>query len=403
MQINNGEVTDTDNDANDTSQRIDEKCAAVPTCLANSGDHRKVVSHVFGRNKGCTRELPKDYWIFWCRKHYQRFKYRAEEAGKWHTRQLELVRDQLGRFENWGEVRTWTITLRKAELDALAAENANGRTYTDYSSLCWERFLVPYCGPNKTFAQVHDVLNVIALKFNDAEFQNRPKNKKTFPGVEFLPAVRITKEVKKPMAKKGQTTYKKITLDQPAFKRKNDANKKYLKEMAAKNAEAANTPESAASGFKKDHHYDTDKKDHHHDTDKKEHHHDTDTDSYYSATETRVPPTTDKATKDFSGHKHKFVILTPSTFDKATKDFAEHKPSSSSTKAKTFSPTPTKAKAKDFPSKRKPKTPMLGTQPGHSPTNKALIKRRRLIRGYEKNGSDGEYSTPFKVEEEESD
>ena len=43
-------------------------------------DHRKVVSHIFGRNKACTRKLPENLWRLWCRKHYQRFKYRAEDA-----------------------------------------------------------------------------------------------------------------------------------------------------------------------------------------------------------------------------------------------------------------------------------------------------------------------------------
>ena len=53
------------------------------TCPANSGDHREVVSHIFGRNKACPRELPNDLWIYWCRKHYQRLKYRAEDSEGW--------------------------------------------------------------------------------------------------------------------------------------------------------------------------------------------------------------------------------------------------------------------------------------------------------------------------------
>ena len=113
-QTNYMNLTDTDDD---TSQHIDIKCVAVSTCVANSEDHRKVVSHIFGRNKSCTRDLPNNLWIYWCRKHYQRFKYRAEDAEKWHTRQMELVRQQLRIFENWGQVRSWTIALRKAEHD----------------------------------------------------------------------------------------------------------------------------------------------------------------------------------------------------------------------------------------------------------------------------------------------
>ena len=237
MQIDRADATDTDNDA---SQRIDTKCVAVSTCVANSGDHRKVVSHIFGRNKVCTRDLPNNLWIFWCRKHYQRFKYSAEDAEKWHTVQLGLVRNQLQVFEDWGEVRTWTITLRKAEQDALAKENKNGiTTYTDYVSSCWERFLVPYLGSNKTFAQVREVLQVIERKFNEAEYRNRAKKSKTFPGVEFLPTIYKAKRVKNPAPKKGEIMYKKITLDQPIFNRKTRANANIIKHMAAKKAEAS--------------------------------------------------------------------------------------------------------------------------------------------------------------------
>ena len=92
---------------------IDAECVAVSTCVANSGDHRKVVSHIFGRNKACTRDLPDELWIFWYRKHYQRFKYRAEDAENWHIIQLGLVRTQLQTFEDWGQVSSWTVALRR--------------------------------------------------------------------------------------------------------------------------------------------------------------------------------------------------------------------------------------------------------------------------------------------------
>ena len=87
-------------------------------------------------------------------------------------------------------------------------------------SVCWERFLLPYLGVNKTFTHVREVLEVIDGKFNEAEYRKRDKKLKMFPGVEFLPVVQKAKEDQKPAAKKGEITYKKITLDQPAFNRK---------------------------------------------------------------------------------------------------------------------------------------------------------------------------------------
>lgn len=231
----------------------DTRCVAVSTCLANSGDHRKIVSHIFGRNKTCTRELPRNLWIFWCRKHYQRFKYRAEkDAGNWHIIQLGLVRKQLQIFEDWGQVHSWTITLRKAEQNTLAKEDKNGTTYTNNDSACWERFLVPFLGPNKTFAKVREVLAVIEREFDEAEYRRRDKKLKPFPGIEFLPTVQKVKVVKKPAAKKGELTYKKITLDQPAFNRKTRANAQYIREKAAKEAEASKTPKRSLTASEKD-------------------------------------------------------------------------------------------------------------------------------------------------------
>ncbi|KAF6218391.1 hypothetical protein HO133_005738 [Letharia lupina] len=348
-QIDGADGTDTDNDA---PQPIDTKCVAVSTCVANSGDHRKVVSHIFGRNKACTRDLPNDLWIFWCRKHYQRFKYRAEDAENWHTIQLGLVRNQLQTFEDWGHVRNWTIALRKTEQDALAKENKNGVTYTNYISSCWERFLVPYLGSSKSFARVREVLNVIERKFNEAEYRNRDKKLKTFPGVEFLPAVQKTKEVKKPAAKKGEIGYKKITLDQPAFNRKTRANIQFIKDMAAKKAESSPSPKRSGTGPAKDKSPDTDSA------------------SDASATKKRKTPAADIATNDTAHHKRNPLDTT--------------------------AVTPT---SKALPTKRTSFTTTTETPPTF--TSKALpTKRRRLTRGYEKHASEGE-DTTFMEEEEE--
>ena len=245
LQNNGAEFTGADNDPPQTE---DDKCVAVPTCLANSGDHRKVVSHIFGRNKSCTRDLPDDLWIYWCRKHYQRLKYRAEDSESWHTRQLGLVRTQLQTFEDWGQVRSWNIELRKAEKDAIIKEDKKGVRYTNYISSCWERFLVPYLGVSKTYAQVRQVLDLIERKFNEREYHDREKKLKTFPGVEFLPNVAKAKAVKKPAPKKGEVGYKKITLDQPAFKRKTRANSEIIKVMEATKRKTPTIDDAATDG-----------------------------------------------------------------------------------------------------------------------------------------------------------
>ena len=186
-------------------------------------------------------------------------KYRAEDNENWHLRQMELVRDQLQIFENWGKIRSWTIALRKAEQVALTKKNKDGTTNTDQTPACWERFLVPYLGANKTFAKVREVLDVIQRKFDEEGYKKRDKKLKTFPGVEFLPTIQTAKEVKKPApAKKGEVTYKKITLDQPAFTRKTRANAEYIKEKAIKKAEGSSTPKSSGTPSQKAKSEDTD-------------------------------------------------------------------------------------------------------------------------------------------------
>ena len=335
----NGADTD-----DDTFQHIDSQCAAVPTCIAGSGDHRKVVSHIFGRNKSCTRDLPHNLWIYWCRKHYQRLKYRAEDNDNWHLRQMELVCGQLQIFEDWGKVRSWTITLRKAEHNNLAKinkeakMNQEGVMIANPTTPCWERFLVPCLGANKTFADVREVLTIILRKFDEEEYKRRDKKLKTFPGVEFLPAINTAKAVKKPApTKKGETAYKKITLDQPAFKRKTRANAEYVKEQAMKKAEGSNIPKSSRTPSQKAKSLDTD----------------SEADS--PATLKREASTPDIGT----------IVLTDGT----------HKPVD-----KTLTCKGTKHKCQ---------SPVYEIVPLADQHNSQHTKRRRLTRGYEKHGFDG--------------
>ena len=337
MKIDAADITDTENDP---PQHIDTKCVAVSTCVANSGDHRKVVSHIFGRNKACTRDLPDNLWIYWCRKHYQRFKYRAEDAENWHTIQMGLVRNQLQAFEDWGEVRSWTISLRKAEQDAITKENQNGVTYTSYVTSCWERFLLPYLGTNKTFAQVREVLNVIDRKFNEAEYRNRDKKLKIFPGIEFLPTRQKAKEVKKPIVKKGEVVYKKITLDKPAFIRKTRAN-----------SDASFTKKRKTSP--------------------------TDNASDASSTKKRKTSSTDNASDSSSTKKRK----TSSTDNASDPSFTKKRKAS-----------PADITTNNINLHRRKSVNNTTVNPQSFQRTPILAKRRHLIRGYEKHGLEYEDS-----------
>ena len=203
----------------------DRLCKGSPGCVAQSSDHRKVVSHVFGRNKKCTLQLPDDSWVKFCRKHYQRTKYRFESNNTWHLYQLELVRQQLDAFERFASVKSWNIFLLKPKSDAIEEEDRKNVAHqksiasairvddsdgerscspepTSVPSAIWERFLLPYVGENKSYADIRRVLKAIDAEFMSPDFQARDEKNKVFPAIEFLP--NIARGAKKtPLTKRG--------------------------------------------------------------------------------------------------------------------------------------------------------------------------------------------------------
>ncbi|KAL8859046.1 MAG: hypothetical protein Q9178_004527 [Gyalolechia marmorata] len=175
---------DVDDDQKNLNITVDPICAgeADGQCTLNSGDHRKVTSHVFGRNKRETHRIPEECWIKYCRKHYQRQKYRC--PADWFETQLLLVDGQLDRLEAWGGVIDWTIQLRKKEREIVDKENNYQAIHGRLPSgpLSRERFLLPYLGVNKTFAEVRQVVDVINKECDDTE-------NLTLPSFEFLPRI----------------------------------------------------------------------------------------------------------------------------------------------------------------------------------------------------------------------
>ncbi|KAJ6779438.1 hypothetical protein PWT90_05417 [Aphanocladium album] len=106
-------------------------CMFVKDCDTGS-QLRKAISHLFGRNKACTLRIPKHVWVYYCRKHYQRIRYR--NAKTYPLNQMELVKLQILRLQAWSEdnrkqhngayIRMWTLSLRKREQSRI--ENGSG-------------------------------------------------------------------------------------------------------------------------------------------------------------------------------------------------------------------------------------------------------------------------------------
>ncbi|TGZ79682.1 hypothetical protein EX30DRAFT_372980 [Ascodesmis nigricans] len=87
-------------------------CSSCSPCTTKS-PLRKVVSHIFGRNKINTRQIPPTLWYYICRKHYQRSRYRNPKG--FAKQQVTLVREQCKRLREWGGVKDWIIKVRRRE------------------------------------------------------------------------------------------------------------------------------------------------------------------------------------------------------------------------------------------------------------------------------------------------
>ncbi|KAL8741080.1 MAG: hypothetical protein Q9190_006275 [Brigantiaea leucoxantha] len=162
----------------------DSQCMAVDKCKAASGDHRKVISHIFGRNKRCTHGIPEECWMKYCRKHYQRLKFRSRDEWKWT--QLDLIDKQLNKMEEWGGIASFTVGLRNKERLKLNQENAlivQQAQFPPNYIRCRERFIESHLGSNKTFADVRALCGTI-------EQECERTGALTLPGFEILPVLK---------------------------------------------------------------------------------------------------------------------------------------------------------------------------------------------------------------------
>lgn len=101
------------------SQDPESPSVSAPTINTPSKHPRKVISHIFGRNKTATKLFPPHVWVHYCRKHYQRARYRSRE---WPFTQCDLLLDSLRRMEAWGGVAGFEVILRRREVERVDEE-----------------------------------------------------------------------------------------------------------------------------------------------------------------------------------------------------------------------------------------------------------------------------------------
>ncbi|KAK3308017.1 uncharacterized protein B0T15DRAFT_549931 [Chaetomium strumarium] len=116
-------------------------CKWDPKCPLVFGENdpptRKSMSHIFGRNKTCTRSIPFHVWLSFCRKHYQRERYR--NIAEYVANLAQIVEIQVLRVESWsyynhhsgtpenGIVQSWAIQLRKRQALLLEKKKAEAK------------------------------------------------------------------------------------------------------------------------------------------------------------------------------------------------------------------------------------------------------------------------------------
>ncbi|KAK4042706.1 hypothetical protein C8A01DRAFT_13698 [Parachaetomium inaequale] len=198
-------------------------CKFMDDCIITRGldiakiPMRKSMSHVFGRNKNCTRCIPDYLWIWVCRKHYQRARYRNDHD--YNIKMTQVVEMQVLRLEAWsnynqdrgapedGVVVDWTLAVRRREQlrmneesrkrkgsikdededDEEGDDSSPGPTATD-SGLVPD-WLLAMVGPGKSTIEIQEIIARIYR-----ELQNHTLTH--FPDIEILP--NITGERVKP-------------------------------------------------------------------------------------------------------------------------------------------------------------------------------------------------------------
>ena len=173
----------------------------MPGCSLDSPE-RRVVSHFFGRNKKETRAIPEDCWVFYCRQHYQRSRYRMKTT-QFGQKQMDLVRATVQNLETKGIIVCWDISLRKRALELVVSEDMARSTSSaaggGLNAACPERMLLPFTGKEKSFADVYALVGLVrdyCIRNNcePLEFEIVP---------QFRPGFMLTRPASKRAAKGG--------------------------------------------------------------------------------------------------------------------------------------------------------------------------------------------------------
>lgn len=170
-------------------------CMFVKDCDTGS-QLRKAISHLFGRNKACTLRIPKHVWVYYCRKHYQRIRYR--NAKTYPLNQMELVKLQIMRLQAWSEenrnklngayIRMWTLSLRKREQSRIEnggtsmVEDVGMNDARNMAGTAVPEWLIQRVASGYTTEEILDVAERLHKEIKDGLLAQVPE-------IEFLPDI----------------------------------------------------------------------------------------------------------------------------------------------------------------------------------------------------------------------
>lgn len=183
------------------------RCMYIADCDTGS-QPRKAVSHIFGRNKMCTRLIPKMVWVYYCRKHYQRTRYR--NAKEYVKLQYDLVAQQIKRLQDWsqenirtgqgGVVKDWSIAVRKREQKRLDDQKAKGGFDNEDSgdeeprgsgsaatATAVPQWLLDQCGRGYSTTKLMEIVNRLGDELLNGTVS-------VFPDIEILPNIIVDQE-----------------------------------------------------------------------------------------------------------------------------------------------------------------------------------------------------------------
>ena len=188
------------------------KCEFDPDCQLKSED-RKVVSHFFGRNKSCTRRIPDDLFAPYCRKHYQRSRYR--KVSPFGLVQMELVEKTLHRMQASGGITSFEVALKLSARKEWEAWDLYEQEYEDAQTRglplppppqtddpSEEKALVEkYLGKGRSFAQVLRLIGEVkelveASERTPPQFELLPSFKDDFGKIGTIPKKKSKSKLK---------------------------------------------------------------------------------------------------------------------------------------------------------------------------------------------------------------